>query len=72
MLLRGTVNGDTASYAYSVDGGATFTPIGGEVSLVFGWWKGARPAVFAFNTDSASKGKSFVDVDWVHYRFLDR
>ena len=59
-----------ATYAYSADDGATFHPIGSEVKLAFGWWKGARPAVFAFNTDAAAKTNGWVDVDWVHYRAL--
>ncbi|HKF46397.1 MAG TPA: glycoside hydrolase 43 family protein [Terracidiphilus sp.] len=70
IQLRGTVTDDTASYLYSIDGGKTFVPIGGEVKLVFGWWKGARPAVFAFNTDSGASAKGYVDVDWAHYRAL--
>ena len=55
VQLRGTVVGDVARYSFSIDEGATFHPIGSEVKLAFGWWKGARPAVFAFNSEAASK-----------------
>ncbi len=68
VQLRGLVKGDVARYSYSVDDGATFHPIGSEVKLAFGWWKGARPAVFAFNTDANAKTNGLVDIDWVHYR----
>jgi beta-xylosidase len=67
VQLRGRVNGDFATYSYSIDDGVTFTPIGTQVKLTFGWWKGARPALFAFNTDSETKAQGFVDVDWVRY-----
>jgi beta-xylosidase len=70
VQLRGTAIGDIAAYSYSTDEGATFTSIGSEVKLAFGWWKGARPAVFAFNTDSATKANGYVDLDWIHYRPL--
>jgi beta-xylosidase len=70
VQLRGRVDGEVATYAYSLDDGATFTPIGTEVKLAFGWWKGARPAVFAFNTDPGAKNHGFVDVDWVNYKAI--
>lgn len=70
IQLRARLDGELATYAYSVDDGRTFTPFGTEVKLVFSWWKGARPGVFAFNTDSAAKQNGFVDVDWVHYNAL--
>jgi beta-xylosidase len=70
VQLRGQVLGEFATYSYSIDGGATFQPIGTEVKLTFGWWKGVRPAVFAFNADSEAKTHGFVDVDWVRYKAL--
>jgi beta-xylosidase len=70
VQLRGRVVGDLATYSYSIDDGATFTPIGSEVKLAFGWWKGARPAIFAFNADAGAKTHGFVDVDWVRYKAL--
>ncbi len=70
VQLRARVMGDLATYSYSIDDGTTFTPIGSEVKLAFGWWKGARPAVFAFNADAGAKSHGFVDVDWVRYKAL--
>lgn len=68
VQLRGKIDGDNATYSYSVDDGVTFAPLGSEVKLVFSWWKGARPAIFAFNTDSSAKMFGHVDIDWVHYK----
>ena len=68
MQLRVTIRRDTAQYAYSLDDGASFHDLGGPVTLHFSWWKGARPALFAYNTISDSKGS--IDFDWVHYRAL--
>lgn len=72
VQLRSRIDGDTTSFSYSVDDGRTFTPFGTQVKLVFSWWKGARPGLFAFNTDKAATQHGFVDVDWVRYRALDR
>jgi hypothetical protein len=33
--------------SYSMDEGATFKPIGANVKLAVGWWKGARSALLA-------------------------
>lgn len=65
--LRGRVDGDSATYSYSVDDGATFSAFGSEVKLAFSWWKGARPGLFAFNSDPAVKRFGYVDIDWVRY-----
>jgi hypothetical protein len=40
------------------------------VKLAFGWWKGSRPALFAFNANSEAKAHGFVDVDSVRYTAL--
>lgn len=69
--LRGRLNGDTVSYFYSLDNGHTFEPLGDPVKLTFGWWKGARPALFAFSTDLDHAGKGVVDFDWARYRALE-
>ncbi|HEU5340774.1 glycoside hydrolase 43 family protein [Edaphobacter sp.] len=69
--LRAHVVGDTAMYFYSVDGGAHFLSAGTPVTMVFSWWKGARPALFAFNTLRRAGG-GYVDFDWVRYRALAR
>jgi len=55
-------------YEYSVDGGGTFTRFGNPSKLRFSWWKGARPALFSFNTAQATdRGEAgFADFDWVH------
>jgi hypothetical protein len=66
VLLRVHVDGDTASYSYSVDEGRSFQSIGPAVVLKFSWWKGSRPALFAYTTErSADAGH--VDFDWAHY-----
>jgi beta-xylosidase len=70
VQLRGRVEGDRATYSYSADDGATFSPFGSEVNLVFSWWKGARPGLFAFNADPSAKKFGYVDIDWVHYAAL--
>jgi beta-xylosidase len=63
--LRARVKINTATYFYSVDGGVSFQPLGKPVELVFSWWKGARPALFAYNDTAASTG--YADFDWLHY-----
>lgn len=68
LQLRAEVLGDTATYFYSLDQGKTFLPLGTPVKLAFSWWKGARPALFAYNTLGPSKG--FIDFDWLHYTRL--
>jgi beta-xylosidase len=66
VLLRMRVDGDTASYFYSMDEGKTYAPIGPTVGLKFSWWKGSRPALFAYTTErSADAGH--VDFNWAHY-----
>ena len=65
VQLRARVVVDTATYSYSLDEGRTFQPLGSPVQLVFSWWKGARPALFAYNIIAASKG--YADFDWLHY-----
>jgi len=48
----------------STDDGGSFTPWGDQVKLRFSWWKGARPALFSFNTGEGEPG--YADFDWVH------
>lgn len=69
--LRITVHGDMAAYSYSTDNGATFQPLGAETKMTFSWWKGARPAIFAYRT-SANGDAGRVDVDWFHYKALNQ
>lgn len=68
--LRVTLHGEQASYSYSLDGGKTFAALGTPTKMAFSWWKGARPALFAFNTEKAASASDSVDFDWVHYRPL--
>src|SRR5581483_1012506 len=72
IQLRAVVHGDTADYLYSLDDGGSFHPLGSPVTLTFSWWKGARPALFSFNTrtDSPSSRGGFVDIDWLRYHPL--
>jgi len=75
VQLRVRVLGETASYLYSLDGGRSFSPLGQPVKLAFSWWKGARPALFAFSTSLAgtsagNRESDYVDFDWAHYRAL--
>lgn len=70
IQLRARVIGDTATYFYSLDNGQSFQPLGDPVKLVFSWWKRARPAIFAFNTEDHASGMGYVDIDWAHYRAL--
>lgn len=65
IQLRARVQINTAAYLYSTDGGVSFQPLGTPVELQFSWWKGARPALFAYNNLAASKGRA--DFDWLHY-----
>jgi beta-xylosidase len=70
VLLRVRVDGDSASYSYSVDEGQTFTPIGPTVRIAFSWWKGSRPALFAYTTEKTGDA-GHVDFDWAHYAPLE-
>jgi beta-xylosidase len=51
----------TARYAYSLDDGRHFVPLGGAIPLArFSWWKGSRPALFSYGPNG------WIDVDWFH------
>jgi beta-xylosidase len=71
VLLRVQVEGDTADYSYSLDDGKTFQPIASPVRIGFSWWKGSRPALFAYTT-AHSADAGHVDFDWAHYKPLDQ
>lgn len=66
--LRVRVRADRARYSYSLDEGKTFHNLGGATPIHFSWWKGSRPALFAFTTLASDPGA--VDFDWAHYRAL--
>ena len=68
IQLRVHVDGDQARYSYSLDRGKTFLELGAAVNLRFSWWKGSRPALFAYTTLGSDPGA--VDFDWVHYKPL--
>ena len=68
LQLRVRVDGDQARYSYSLDDGKTFLPLGTSAQIRFSWWKGSRPALFAYTTEDAESGA--VDFDWAHYEPL--
>jgi hypothetical protein len=69
IVLRVRVEDEQATYSYSLDEGKTFRPFGTPAKLMFSWWKGARPALFTFDTSSDSTGGR-VDYDWVRVETL--
>ena len=68
IQLRVRVSGDQALYFYSLDDGKTFQQLGAATPIRFSWWKGSRPALFAWTTLTSDPGA--VDFDWVHYQAL--
>jgi len=68
IQLRVEVNGDQAVYSYSLDDGATFRQLSEPTPIHFSWWKGSRPALFAYTTQPTQPGA--IDFDWVHYQPL--
>jgi beta-xylosidase len=68
VQLRVRIEGDQARYLFSVDDGGTFHRLGAATQIRFSWWKGSRPALFAYTTLATDPG--MVDFDWVRYRPL--
>jgi beta-xylosidase len=71
LQLRVEVNGDQALYSFSLDDGRTFHPLGPATPIHFSWWKGSRPALFAYTTQPptpAAANPPAVDIDWAHYQ----
>jgi beta-xylosidase len=68
VQLRMRIEGDQARYSFSVDEGRTFHRLGAVTQIRFSWWKGSRPALFAYTARAATPGA--IDFDWVHYRPL--
>jgi len=68
VLLRVRVQGNEATYFYSVDDGRSFKQLGDTLPITFSWWKGSRPSLFAYTTgvDDAAH----VDFDWARYASL--
>jgi beta-xylosidase len=64
VQLRVRVEGEQARFSYSLDDGKSFRSLGPAARIHFSWWKGSRPALFAYTSPAADPG--FVDFDWVH------
>ncbi|MFL5581074.1 MAG: glycoside hydrolase 43 family protein [Gemmatimonadaceae bacterium] len=62
--LRVSVRDDArCRFAYSLDDGRTFTPIGAEFQAREGRWIGAKVGLFATRPDSSAAG-GYADFDW--------
>jgi beta-xylosidase len=68
VQLRVVVHDATARYLVSLDDGHSFQPLGAATDIHASWWKGPRPALFAYTTADTLPG--FVDFDWVHYEAI--
>jgi beta-xylosidase len=71
VQLKVHVEGDAATYSYSLDEGRTFQQLGTTVPITFSWWKGSRPALFAYTTSNAGES-GHVDFDWARYKPVDK
>ena len=69
--LKVRVEGDTATYSYSLDEGRSFQVLGSTVAIKFSWWKGSRPSLFAYSTSDTGQD-GHVDFDWVRYKPIDK
>ncbi len=65
IQLRLHVADQQVSFAYSLDEGFSFLPVGSANPFFFSWWKAARPALFSFNTQTDPSAGGWIDVDWV-------
>lgn len=65
IRLRLKVAGQSVSYHYSLDDGKMFQQLGPSTPINFSWWKGSRPALFAYATASTPAG--YVDFDGARY-----
>ncbi len=65
IILTARVRGELVTFLYSVDEGKSFHEPGETLPIAFSWWKGSRPAVFAYTTATADEG--YIDLDWAHY-----
>lgn len=68
VWLRGDYRGDAARLSYSTDG-TTFTDTGLAVTLRFSQWKGARLALFAYDTSAARNGSTSGAADFDYFHF---
>lgn len=65
LQLRVNVSGDQARYSFSLNDGRSFQPLGPATPIHFSWWKGSRPALFAYTTETSDPG--IIEIDWAHY-----
>ena len=65
LRLKFDSNSNIFVFSYSIDG-EEFLPAGQIFTAWFGHWKGARPALFSFNTVDSS-GTAFFD-DFIYQR----
>ena len=63
QLRLDTGANESVRYAYSLDEGRSFVPLGEAARMRFSFWKGARPALYSYNTLGA---QGYADIDWVH------
>jgi beta-xylosidase len=70
VILRMRVEDQAAQYTYSLDEGRTFCALGSRARMLFSWWKGARPALFTFNTDASTPSGGRADFDWIRFQGL--
>lgn len=70
LELRVRIEGDQATYFYRTENAKDFDQLGPTVPITFSWWKGARPALFAYTTEAGGE-TGFIDFDWAHYRPLE-
>jgi beta-xylosidase len=80
LELRVRVQGDRVLYCYSLDKGRSFHTLGLETPITFSFWKGSRPALFAYKAMASSPPTlqppansardGWIDFDWAHYQPL--
>jgi beta-xylosidase len=80
VQLRVHIDGDSVLYSYSLDEGRSFYKLGVEAPITFSFWKGSRPALFAYKAAGPSQAAlqapndsghdGWIDFDWAHYRTL--
>lgn len=68
LQLQMHVAAGQVTYAYSLDHGKSFEPLGDSSPFYFNWWKAARPSIFNFNTNDTAPKPGMIDVDWFHYQ----
>lgn len=63
--LRLRVDGEAVQFAYRADDTGGFTDFGPSTKITFSWWKGSRPALFAYSQGTPAED-AHADFDWVH------